>query len=235
VNGGLAAVNADPDFVPRLTAPGMANCLTYFYLHGIIFLFMAFFSNRFEKAFAQFDSYNSDDPNVEEYQGQSYPKELLYAMRMSERLDLFMPGSPEYLKLAARCQHIGRWEIPRSSYPIDKKGYLQWRNTLKFHHAKIAGEILANCGYEADTIEKVKFLLLKKELNKNADTQTLEDVICLVFIQYYLDDFASKHEDEKVVDILRKTMKKMSAKAIADAGKMSVSSRIQGLMQQAAG
>ena len=90
---------------------------------------MAFFNNRFEKAFAQFDSYNSDDPNTEEFEGKSYPKELLYAMRMSERLDLFMPDAPEYLKLAARCQHIGRWEIPRNSYPMDKKGYLQWRNT----------------------------------------------------------------------------------------------------------
>ena len=191
-------------------------------------------SEQFEKAFAQFDSYNSNDPNKEAHNGKTYPKELLYAIRMSERLDLFKPGSPDYLKLAARCQHIGRWEIPRSSYPMDKKGYLQWRNTLKFHHAKIAGDILTNCGYETETIEKIKFLLLKKELNKNADTQVLEDVICLVFIEYYLDEFASKHEDDKVVDILRKTMKKMSSKAITEARKISVPSRIQGLFQQAA-
>ena len=117
---------------------------------------------------------------------------------------------------------------------MDKKGYLQWRNTLKFHHAKIAGDILTNCGYDKDTIDKVKFLLLKKELAKNADTQTLEDVICLVFIQYYLDEFASKHDDEKVIDILRKTMKKMSPHAIAEAGKINVSRKIQGLIQQAA-
>ena len=192
-------------------------------------------SEQFEKAFAQFDSYNSNDPNKEEYNGKTYSKELLYATRMSEKLDSFKPGSPDYLKLAARCQHIGRWEIPRNSYPMDKKGYLQWRNTLKFHHAKIAGEILSNCGYDADTIDKVNFLLLKKELAKNADTQLLEDVICLVFIQYYLDEFASKHEDDKVVDILRKTMKKMSPKGITEAGKISVSTRIQGLIQQATG
>ena len=191
-------------------------------------------SEQFEKAFAQFDSYNSKDPNKEEYNGKDHPKELLYATRMSERLDLFKPGSPDYLKLAARCQHIGRWEIPRSSYPMDKKGYLQWRNTLKFHHAKIAGDILTNCGYAAETIDKVKFLLLKKELNKNADTQILEDVICLVFIQYYLEEFASKHEDDKVVDILRKTMKKMSPSAITEAGKINVSGKIKELIQQAA-
>ena len=191
-------------------------------------------SEQFEKAFAQFDSYNSNDPNKEEHKGKPYPKELLYAIRMSERLDLFKPASPDYLKLAARCQHIGRWEIPRSSYPMDKKGYLQWRNTLKFHHAKIAGDILTNCSYDAETIDQVKFLLLKKELAKNADTQTLEDVICLVFIQYYLDEFASKHEDEKVVDILRKTMKKMSPSAISEAGKINVSGKIRELIQQAA-
>lgn len=191
-------------------------------------------SAQFQNAFAQFDAYNSKDPNKEEYNGKSFPKELLYATRMSEQLDLFKPSSPDYLKLAARCQHIGRWEIPRNSYPMDKKGYLQWRNTLKFHHAKIAADILAACGYDVDTIEKVKFLLLKKELTKNADTQALEDVICLVFIQYYLDEFASKHEDEKVVDILRKTMKKMSPRAITEAGKIPVSNRIQSLIQQAA-
>lgn len=191
-------------------------------------------SEQFEKAFAQFDSYNSNDPNKEDYKGKSYPKELLYAIRMSERLDLIQPGSPDYLKLAARCQHIGRWEIPRNSYPMDKKGYLQWRNTLKFHHAKIAGDILANCGYDNDTIEKVKFLLLKKELNRNADTQLLEDVICLVFIQYYLDEFASKHEDEKVVDILRKTMKKMSRHAITQADTIPLSDKIKHLIQKAA-
>jgi hypothetical protein len=192
-------------------------------------------NEQFEKAFALFDSYNSNDPNKEEYNGKSHSKELLYATRMSEKLDHFKPDSPDYLKLAARCQHIGRWEIPRNSYPMDKKGYLQWRNTLKFHHAKIAGEILTGCGYDKDTIDKVKFLLLKKELSKNADTQVLEDVICLVFIQYYLDEFAAKHEDEKVVDILKKTMKKMSPQAIADAGKISVSEKIKGLIQQAAG
>jgi len=191
-------------------------------------------SERYEKAIAQFDAYNSKDPHHEEFNGVRYPKELLYAQRMSERLDLFAPESPEYLKLAARCQHVGRWEIPRASYPMDRKGYLQWRNTLKFHHAKIADQILTNCQYEPEVIDKVKFLVLKKELNRNADTQILEDVICLVFVQYYLDEFAAKHEGEKIVDILRKTMKKMSPKAIDEVGKISVSEKIGSLIHQAA-
>jgi hypothetical protein len=166
--------------------------------------------------------------------GQEFPKELLYAQRMTERLDRFQPGSPDYIQLAARSQHIGRWEIPRSTYPMDKKGYLQWRNAEKIHHTQVAGPILERCGFDASTIEKVKFLLLKKELQTNADTQLLEDVICLVFIEHYLEEFASRHEDEKVVDILYKTMKKMSDRGLEEAGKISVSEKMGNLITQAA-
>src|SRR6188768_4170579 len=141
---------------------------------------------RLEKAFITFDAYNANDPNQENYNGKSIPKELLYAQRMKERLNLFAPDAPEYMQLAARSQHIGRWEIPRGSYAMDKKGYLQWRAAEKMHQAKIAEQILRSCRYDDDTIEKVKFLLLKKELTTNADTKLLEDVVCLVFIEYYL-------------------------------------------------
>ena len=185
-------------------------------------------------AIEEFDAYNSQDPNREMWGGKEYPKELLYALRMTERLNQFAPGSPEYLTLAARCQHIGRWEIPRSAYPMDRKGYLQWRSMLKLHHAKVAGDILSRNGYDSETIEKVKFLLLKKELNRNADTQLLEDVICLVFVQYYLDDFAAAHEEEKVIDILRKTMNKMSPRAIAEVSSLPLSDKILALIGQAA-
>jgi len=191
-------------------------------------------SQRFKKAIERFDAYNTNDPHHEEFEGKDYPKELLYGRRMSERLDQYVPGAAEYLRLAARCQHIGRWEIPRDTYPMDRKGYLQWRNTLKIHHAKIAGEILQDCQYETDVIEKVKFLLLKKELNRNADTQILEDVICLVFVQYYLGEFAARHDDEKVVDILRKTLKKMSPRAIGEVAKIPISEEIKALIHQAA-
>jgi hypothetical protein len=153
---------------------------------------------------------------------------------MTERLNKYQSDVPEYIQLAARCQHIGRWEIPRSSYPMDKKGYLQWRNTLKFHHAKIAEQILSSCGYDTVTIEKVKSLVLKKELQTNADTKLLEDVICLVFIEHYLDDFASQHDDDKVVDILRKTLKKMTPKAINEVGNITISPRIASLVERAA-
>ena len=190
-------------------------------------------TDQFEKAITTFDAYNLNDPHLEEVEGKLVSKEGLYAQRMSARLDDFYPGAPEYLKLAAHCQHIGRWEIPRESYPMDKKGYLQWRNVLKTHHAKLAEQILISCRYDEATIEKVKLLLLKKELFTNPDTKVLEDVICLVFIEHYLEEFAEKHEPPKVIDILQKTLKKMSPRAIDEAAKIPVSERIKVLIHQA--
>lgn len=190
-------------------------------------------SNKLVNAYQAFDAYNKKDPNTEVFEGNTYSKELLYAIRMTEQLEKFAPGSPEHVQLAARCQHIGRWEIARAEYPMDKKGYLQWRNKLKQHHASIAEKILKECGYDTDTIEKVKFLLLKKQLHTNAETQLLEDIICLVFVEYYLDDFAAKHDEEKVIDILHKTLKKMSNRAITQAVDLVQSDHVKDLLQKA--
>ena len=189
---------------------------------------------RFAKVIAMFDDYNQKDPHLETWQGQQIPKELLYAQRMSDRLKSYMPDAPEYLALAARCQHIGRWEIPRTTYAMDRKGYLQWRNQLKVHHCNIADRIMRSYGYDDETIQKVKSLLAKEQLfHHRPDTQALEDVICLVFIEFYLEDFATKHDDAKLVEILRKTLHKMSAKAIEAAGKIPVSERVAALIGQA--
>lgn len=190
---------------------------------------------KLERAFSLFDEYNSNDPNHEEWGGKVYPKELLYALRMSERLNKFAPQAPEYVHLAIRCQHVGRWEIARNTYPMDRKGYLQWRNILKQHHAGLAEKMLQECGYDQHTIERVKFLLLKKELYTNPDTQLLEDIVCLVFVEYYLEDFASKHPEEKVIDILKKTLKKMSPRAIKEAGSLLHTAHAKELLKRAGG
>lgn len=192
-------------------------------------------TEKLQRAFEEFDAYNARDPHTETSDGALVPKELLYGQRMTRKLNEYSPGAPEYLQLAARCQHIGRWEIPRGSYPMDRKGYLQWRSAEKLHHVQIAEPILQRIGYGPEVIEKVKFLLLKKELATNADTQLLEDVVCLVFIQHYLEEFASQHDDEKVVDILRKTIKKISPRCLEEASKLNISERMQGLMLQAVG
>lgn len=183
-------------------------------------------AEQLQQAFADFDLYNSNDPNTETYNGVTYPKEILYGQRMTAKLNAYAPHASTALQLAARCQHIGRWEIARSSYPMDKKGYLQWRSAEKMHQAKIAEQILHERQFDQDTIEKVKFLLLKKELTTNEETKTLEDVICLVFIEFYLDDFAAPHDDDKVIDILKKTIKKMTPRALEEASKIKVSERM---------
>jgi len=191
-------------------------------------------NSLFSSALAKFDEYNSGDPNTETIDGAAVARELVYAKRMSDRLAKFAPNASEEVRLAARCQHIGRWQIPRTTFAADRKGYLQWRNKLKDYHATLAEGILRESGYGKDVIEKVKFLILKKDLQHNQDSQLLEDVVCLVFIEFYLEDFAMRHEQQKVIDILRKTMKKMSAEARAAAGQLSLTEGIANLLATAA-
>ncbi len=169
-------------------------------------------SEKFNKAIQLFDEANSLDPNKEIFEGKEYPKELIYAKRMTEQLNKFSSNASESLQLTVRCQHICRWEIPRNSYEMNRVGYLKWRKDLKDFHAKKAAKILSKVGYDTETIEKIKSLLLKKQLKKNADTQTLEDVVCLVFLEFYFLKFSKKYAEEKLIDIVQKTWKKMSDK-----------------------
>ena len=169
-------------------------------------------TDKLARAFHLFDEANGNDPNTEMLDGRSYPKEVLYALRMTEALNTFEPNASEALKLTARCQHICRWEIPRGNYEMNRVGYLKWRQDLKKFHAEKAKTILEEVGYGNEIINQVEFLLLKKQLKKNEETQTLEDVICLVFLQHYFEPFALKHDEPKVIDILQKTWRKMSKK-----------------------
>lgn len=165
---------------------------------------------RLDAAFARIDEANAQDPNLERLDGQDFPKELLYGRRMSATLAMFAPEADDAVKLAARAQHVQRWKIPRSDFPMDRKGYLAWRQKLYGMHAELAGEILREVGYDDATITRVGTLLRKKGLKADPDVQLLEDVICLVFLEHYFADFSVKHDDAKVIDILRKTWAKMS-------------------------
>ena len=190
-------------------------------------------ADKLKQAFQLFDAANQQDPNTEVYQGKTFPKELLYAHRMTEQLNIFASDASEALQLTARCQHICRWKISRDSYSMDRKGYLRWRQELKKFHAKKAEEILQEVGYSSEIIEKVKFLLEKKQLKKNEETQTLEDVICLVFLRYYFEPFAAKHPEEKTIDILQKTWRKMSNKGHKAALKLPLSKYALNLISKA--
>lgn len=169
-------------------------------------------SNRFRKAVEQFDAINREDPNRESFQGKTSPKELLYAQRMTACLNRLAPDASEPLRLAARCQHIARWQIPRSNYPMDRRGYHQWRTTLNCFHAEKAGEILHALGYDDETASRVQGFLLKKHLKHDPEMQLLEDVICLVFLESYFSGFSKKHDEDKMITIVQKTWKKMSVR-----------------------
>lgn len=172
-------------------------------------------SDRHRHAIARFDAANAEDPNREMINGVERSKELVYAERMTAMLDRFLPDAPEVLRLAARCQHIQRWKIPRADYAMDRIGYLQWRKRLNNFHARIAGDILRDVGYDEATIARVGSLLKKEALKADADSQALEDIVDLVFLENYLADFVAKHgqyDEAKFTDILRKSAKKMSGR-----------------------
>lgn len=190
-------------------------------------------STRFLNSLAAFDKANQEDPNSEQVDGVYMPKEYLYGLRMSERLKQFRPDASEILQLAARAQHIRRWDIPRSDYPMDRVGYKQWRSRLGIYHGEVAGEIIAAHGYEQEDIDRMQMLLSKRNLKRDSDVQTLEDVACLVFLEHYLEEFARKHEQSKLISILRKTWRKMSPEGQQAALTLPLSDSIKTLLEQA--
>ncbi|MEH6408675.1 MAG: DUF4202 domain-containing protein [Leeuwenhoekiella sp.] len=188
---------------------------------------------KIEQAAALIDEKNSQDPHIELAEGKEYPKELLYSLRMVQKLLQFKPDASEELQIAARAQHICRWMSPREQYPMDRVGYLKWREDLKKMHADITAKILEKVGYSADFIDRVSFLIKKKLIKKDEGTQTLEDVICLVFLENYLEEFAAKHPDEKIVDILQKTWGKMSEEGHEAALKLPLTAHSLSLIKKA--
>ena len=177
----------------------------------------------FLKASEWIDAENAQDPNIEIDQNTEYPKELLYSNRMYEKLMQFCPEASEQVQIASKAQHICRWKVARESYSMDRVGYLRWREDLKKFHAKTTAEILERAGYDQAFIDRVSFLIEKKLLKKDAETQLLEDVICLVFLDYYLEPFVEKHDDEKLKNIIKKTWDKMSDKGHEEALKINYS------------
>jgi hypothetical protein len=180
---------------------------------------------RFGAAIAAIDAVNAGDSAREPAHGaaggEPMPSAQLYGQRMSAWLLRLAPDAPEELRLAARAQHIARWKIPRSTYPVGRDGYLAWRTKLAQFHAETAGKILAEAGYGPETIARVGDLLRKRGLKRDPDVQTLEDAACLVFLETQFAAFASKHPDDKIVDILRKTAVKMSARGLREAGRLA--------------
>ena len=189
--------------------------------------------DQLEKILGAIDQANSLDPNREIEQGESQPKELLYGRRMSAWLARLRPEADAALQIAARAQHIRRWEHPREEYPMDRKGYLAWRRGLYTFHAEQVGALMEAAEVDAALIERVSFLLHKKQLHDDADTQALEDAACLVFLEFHIAEFAAKTEHEKMLNIVRKTWRKMSDQGHEFALKLNYTPEVSALIGEA--
>jgi hypothetical protein len=179
---------------------------------------------RLAEALERFDAANAADPAG---------RELDYGRRMSAWLERIAPDASVPLRLAVRAQHIERWRIPRADYPDGRQGYKRWRSDLARLHAEVAGAILETVGYPDDTVARVGDLIQKRRLSSDPEAQALEDTACLVFLDHYLTDFAVKHPEDKVVDILRKTWNKMSERGRALALELELAEHLAALVRRA--
>jgi hypothetical protein len=189
-------------------------------------------NSRCDAVIAAIDAANAADPNLIEAEGQAEPAELVYGRRMSATLARMAPDASEQLRIAARGQHIERWRLARKSYPEGRAGYLRWRKDAKELHARRLGDIMAKAGYAAGDIDRVGALVRKEKLKLHPESQLLEDVVCVVFLEYYLTPFMAKTEPAKLPSILAKTWKKMSDFGHAEALKLNVPPQVLRLLEQ---
>ncbi len=194
----------------------------------------------FARTLRLIDEANSADPNRVEADGREWPKELLYSERMSEMLGRFTPDADEAMQLAIRAQHIERWKSPRNAYPMDRIGYLKWRKDLYKIQGNTAARLAREAGYADDVAGRIRDTVAKKNLKSSADTQLLEDVTDLVFLEHYMLEFVAKHADyteEKWIDIIQKTWNKMSPRAqeFALSGQVKLPESLLPLIKKAVG
>lgn len=180
---------------------------------------------KLEQAFQRFDTYNKQSPGVITENDQEYATEYFYALKLYEWVVRLAPDASEPLLLASRCQHIGRWEIPRKTYPEGRVGYLTWKNDLAKYHAAKAAELLQSVNYDEGTIRRVTEIILKKRLSVDLEVQTMENALCLVFLQYQYDDLIATQSDEKMISILQKTWGKMTEPGRAAALSLTYSNK----------
>jgi len=187
----------------------------------------------FESALRRFDEENARDPNTEPVEGVPQPRELVYARRLYDWVLQLAPNASEGLLLAARSQHICRWMIPRDRYPMDRVGYLKWRNELKQFHAEKSGDILRELGFPESTIARVQALNLKKDFPKDPESRVLEDALCLVFLEHQFAELAARTAEDKIINAVQKTWKKMTPVARDHALRLPFGPREKALLDRA--
>jgi hypothetical protein len=192
-------------------------------------------TGRLTRAFSAIDAANRDDPNRIVVRGVERPKELAHAELVTEWVSRLRPDSGELLLVAARGHHLQRWQLPRSSYPEGRAGYLRWRRDLSEQQASRLAAIVEGCGYTAEETVRIQQLVRKRGLGSDPEVQVLEDAICLTFLETQLAELAARTDDNKMIDILAKTMKKMSPQALALASGLDLDEHGRELLAAAAG
>ena len=190
-------------------------------------------AGQLEAALAAIDAANADDPDTIVVAGVRRPKEQAHAEMVTAWVRRLDPGATDAQLLAARAHHLRRWSIPRSSYPDGRAGYLRWRTALKQQHATEVAQILEREGYEPESISRVQQIVRKEGLGHDAQVQTHEDALCLVFLQTQLLDLAADQGDDKTVEIVRKTTAKMSEQGIAAALALPLAPAAAALVERA--
>ena len=189
---------------------------------------------RFDEAIRRIDDANAADPNSLAVDGVPRPKEAAHAEMMTRWVRALRPGPGELLLLAARAHHIRRWERPRDSYPAGREGYLRWRAALQRFHADALGEIMGGVGYAAAEVKRAQDLVRKRGLGRDPDAQAMEDALCLVFMETQLADFAGQlDDDERMVEVLVSTWRKMSPEGRAAAQALALEDRAACLLNAA--
>jgi len=200
-------------------------------------------TTQLEQVLSAIDDINRQDLNITISEGEQYPKELIYGQRMTACLTQHWPQASELLQIAVRAQHIKRWHLKRNEFEQGKAGYYQWRIALGKFHAALTAEIMTEEGYSKEQGEQTASIICKENLkNKtssqlNSDSQTLEDVACLVFLEHYFDEFADKYlkqdNEAKIIRIVQLTWKKMSEDAHNIALQFSLPNHLADLVNKA--
>ena len=190
-------------------------------------------AGRLQRLLERIDALNAEDPNTDVVDGRPHPRELLYAQRLSAWVLRLKPDASDALRIASRGQHVRRWTIPRDRYPRTRGGYLRWRETLKTFHAEEVARLMQEAGCPDPDIQRVRTLILKKAAPGDSEAQALEDALCLVFLETQFADLRRKTPEEKMLDVLRKTWKKMGAAGRAEALKLPLGAPEQALLARA--
>jgi Domain of unknown function (DUF4202) len=189
---------------------------------------------RLTAVLAAIDAANADDPYTITVEGVERPKELTHADMMTRWVRRLAPDCSEAQLIAARAHHLRRWAIPRDDFPRDRGGYLRWRTALRRQHAEDVARLMGEAGYGEAEIARVQAIVRKQGLGTDPEVQVHEDALCLVFLDTQFDALiAQVDDDEKMVEILRKTTAKMSPDGVAAASELTLSPAAEVLLQRA--